>query len=1010
MALRYTGRSRIVETTGTFTLFGRIGAWPGQVAFMALSEGSNTASELAGGVELFLSVTGTSPNRVYHYGVNWPGGSVELGSFLEGAPPLYVDFSASGSTRHYHPCKEVGEVTTDGIMSLYEVVDPDDEEWIDVTLDLSGGPVTHRTVIHPADPGAAPADRPLIAPVIGCTAGGVAFGDITIGATTVPGIGFTTEFTEQFDASTAPYMTGPLTDLEWEETVFTGAGGEYGSTVIPAPAPGARIEASGSAGGKSRQTVTARGAARQWGLPAQEDFDALVRFGRYTDTSLGVTIGITVPVTAEASAGGEFPDTSRVFGGYSLLYQVYYQPSGGANGQVALDTVNDYQADEINGEGFAGSPVGVYVLMDGETVANGPGRWWRGHDLTAAQDVLRVVQASSAPYAPLPYTVSTSTAETWIKDNFPDITTTATVGDGYLRLVSTAAAATYRGAYLNRPSSQGAVEDSGTYGVGTVRGHQMYAYRYFRVRFRCTSGDNKLLGVAASQNGLDGYLFLTSGLANEWVEREFDLADLPDFTTGPFTTSGLPAPRGFVPTRALLRFAIPGGTTFEIAEITGFRKYWTRLSVARPGAQNGRRATGADGMAMLHAFTDGIPSLQAMHLVDNVAGDTTYRTVTEVAAYINGLPASKGWSATVLTTDPDGVVDGSTYAIHLAGGGTLPDGTMTLDQDAASGTGYTIPAVPHAGELRFYYGAGDVFGTDDSAYGSTTPVRFVAQVGSQVVGQMLGDSASLVLTRDSDSADAGGVPEEADTRFFASDAPYLTNPSYTVDRGYTASTDPPGGIAIAAGSPTTFPVTMTAPSGGFGRWGQRRIIRFRNPYGDSLTGDISSTLRMMRGVVKGGQIVLQFAGNPDGSGAWASVSTGITGTQPVARYSRGRRGEPIVLAYIAGGGAIERRESYDEGGTWTVPLAVFSAGGRPTVAISPTGVEHYFMRTSGAAIQTRVFDPTGTQVVALTTVVASSVADDSIQAFWRNGTLYLLYRDTLGTIKTVKSVDGITFA
>jgi hypothetical protein len=90
---------------------------------------------------------------------------------------------------------------------------------------------------------------------------------------------------------------------------------------------------------------------------------------------------------------------------------------------------------------------------------------------------------------------------------------------------------------------------------------------------------------------------------------------------------------------------------------------------------------------------------------------------------------------------------------------------------------------------------------------------------------------------------------------------------------------------------------------------------------------------------------------------------------------------------------------------------VLGTGTRPAVTVNPYGVEYVIWRTSGGAIQITKRDAQGNVLLAATTVVASSVADDSIDIYWRLDTLYIVYRHAVNGITVVTSTDdGDTFS
>ena len=186
------------------------------------------------------------------------------------------------------------------------------------------------------------------------------------------------------------------------------------------------------------------------------------------------------------------------------------------------------------------------------------------------------------------------------------------------------------------------------------------------------------------------------------------------------------------------------------------------------------------------------------------------------------------------------------------------------------------------------------------------------------------------------------------------------------------------------------------------------LLWFVRRAGSGLSADVSDWGRAVRAVAGDSGVTLQFAGAElpvwsDGPGAALDVSA------PCVRYLRGSASGALTLVYQASGGGIERKQTTDEGVTWSVATTITSAGTYPTIAITPTGAEHHFWRTDAGAIQTRVLSAQGTEMIAATTVVSSGAADDTLSAFERDGFIFLLYRLSSGGVQTVKSADGVTF-
>ena len=116
------------------------------------------------------------------------------------------------------------------------------------------------------------------------------------------------------------------------------------------------------------------------------------------------------------------------------------------------------------------------------------------------------------------------------------------------------------------------------------------------------------------------------------------------------------------------------------------------------------------------------------------------------------------------------------------------------------------------------------------------------------------------------------------------------------------------------------------------------------------------------------------------------------------------------MLIVNAAGNVVRYTSVDYGRTWSVAMTL-GAGTQPAMCIGPNGAEWYFWRDSSGAIQRLKKDYVGNTIVGPTAVVASGVSDDDITAYYRNGTIVLLYRNTSGNVIVVKSTDmGQTFS
>jgi len=238
-------------------------------------------------------------------------------------------------------------------------------------------------------------------------------------------------------------------------------------------------------------------------------------------------------------------------------------------------------------------------------------------------------------------------------------------------------------------------------------------------------------------------------------------------------------------------------------------------------------------------------------------------------------------------------------------------------------------------------------------------------------------------------------------------------------RGYWRSGDPWGKrIRLSGAVPISDfrvrPTGEATPEVGIGVWPSRKVNRASligaeaDHDGLRPSSDISPTLRLVRAYLRSGTIYLGLAAYPYAAAGWSEINTGISADWVCVRYLMDGS---ICLVYDNGGG-VKRTETRDEGGTFDVSTTIAASGAKGTLCVSPTGMRFCFWRDSGGSgsIKTRIFDPQWNEVVAATTVVASSVADDSLTAVWRDGMLILQYQDGSGNLIAVTSTDWTTYA
>jgi len=179
--------------------------------------------------------------------------------------------------------------------------------------------------------------------------------------------------------------------------------------------------------------------------------------------------------------------------------------------------------------------------------------------------------------------------------------------------------------------------------------------------------------------------------------------------------------------------------------------------------------------------------------------------------------------------------------------------------------------------------------------------------------------------------------------------------------------------------------------------------------GTKLSSDVSFTGNQVYGEIKAGKANLWLTLDATPTN-WYQQTTSLTATDLDVKWHVSQKQNTLVMVIVNGAGNIVRYTSTDYGGTWSVAMTL-GAGTQPAMCIGPNGAEWYFWRDSSGAIQRIKKDYVGNTIVGPTAVVASGVSDDDISAYYRNGVIVLLYRNTAGNVIVVKSLDmGQTFS
>lgn len=193
--------------------------------------------------------------------------------------------------------------------------------------------------------------------------------------------------------------------------------------------------------------------------------------------------------------------------------------------------------------------------------------------------------------------------------------------------------------------------------------------------------------------------------------------------------------------------------------------------------------------------------------------------------------------------------------------------------------------------------------------------------------------------------------------------------------------------------------------------GRRRLVLTEEDGGDaegcvSLAQSFTGRLARASTLASGN---IQIEARGQAGGVWEPVDTGVVGDCPRLAWDVPGQEGGLLMAYSASG--LKTRASPDEGRTWTSVTTVSANGEHITLAVSQSGVRHFFWY-DGGTIKRRSYDPQMQEIIAAGNVVASGAADDCFGAVClMDGSLLLSYRTTGGALAAVTSTDGgVTFS
>lgn len=584
---------------------------------------------------------------------------------------------------------------------------------------------------------------------------------------------------------------------------------------------------------------------------------------------------------------------------------------------------------------------------------------------------LRTVQVRRVAY----YGTTDPETAAWDTGAITPTSVTATLSSGMLHLVTSG---------------------SGTPSIQIATDVSAMAYRYHRVRYRCTTSAGQSITLSRGQVTLSvaASWTLACGAAGEWREAELDVFR----PAGSLPSAAL---AGTAPTGAWV-LQMPNSQTFELEYLRGEAHHFAISSIlnlydASPAA--GVLDLCVDGMSRAGTSGEGWEESDAS---PPAAGKpwSSDRPWEEMISAPDDYPAGYWYDS------ENSRYEGGAGILHVGAGvlspyadrsllapeSALVDPESTLAQDVLEGVRVNYPA------------AGDVFGTDGGYWGVETAITLASMTGSRLVAVLI-------------SQDLLSLPDVV---------AYQTSPSLIEHARAVAETFEGWGVGDGTLEARAYSLRLDPETD----TGQRLAVTVGTAVGntkyresiyslwvilttsdDWLSADLSPTGRATLAYVTGSSIRLAHASRQDAAypGGWTEVDTGQGGQWPCVRYE-GATGL-LLLAYEESG-SIKLRTTEDEGGVLDVAITVFSGAGYkyPALAVSETGLRHAFAY-NGGAVKAKTLDQQGNTVIAEASAIASGVADDAIAAYTRDGRVYLAYRDSgTGAVKVVSSVDGVTFS
>ena len=266
------------------------------------------------------------------------------------------------------------------------------------------------------------------------------------------------------------------------------------------------------------------------------------------------------------------------------------------------------------------------------------------------------------------------------------------------------------------------------------------------------------------------------------------------------------------------------------------------------------------------------------------------------------------------------------------------------------------------------------------------------------VSYQRGRSHGLVLNQNSTPSDLQSVQLTLDS----TGAVRGTGISDVLGRYYTAQ---PMGLGMKNHNTICLALNTFDPDPLYTNKSYRAVFRVPPQAGTAISADRNPLYQHFYMTVSAGTISIWKANGPLGTDYVEQVTsiTGVLTGKMRCLHTDNLLGIIVVTQMSAGG--INRYYTTDNGAT-AVATVINATGSKPAMAIDPHGREIYIWRTSTGAIQSKILDSSGTVLMATTTVVATSVGDDSIDVYERLDDLFIVYNNTSTGITVVRSTDG----